>query len=59
MALATPVFLLGGYTLVGAASILVSLAVIPVPLLLALVGVPIVLSGGLTRRWLPAAPRSS
>jgi hypothetical protein len=34
-------------------------AVLPVPALLALVGVPLVLSGGLTRRWLPAASGSS
>jgi MFS family permease len=34
-------------------------AVLPVPVLLALVGVPLVLSGGLTRRWLPPARSSS
>ncbi len=34
-------------------------AVLPVPVLLALVGLPLVLSGGLTRRWLPAARGSS
>jgi MFS family permease len=34
-------------------------AALPVPVLLALVGVPLVLSGGLTRRWLPPARTSS
>ncbi|MGN9914275.1 MFS transporter [Phytohabitans sp. LJ34] len=34
-------------------------AVLSVPVLLAMVGVPLVLSGGLTRRWLPAASSSS
>ncbi|MFC0533206.1 MFS transporter [Phytohabitans kaempferiae] len=34
-------------------------AALPVPVLLALVGVPLVLSGGLTRRWLPPAGSSS
>jgi len=34
-------------------------AVVPVPVLFALVGVPLLLSGGLTRRWLPPARGSS
>lgn len=34
-------------------------SVLPVPVLLALIGVPIVLSGGLTRRWLPRPSASS